>query len=99
MHKEKGLNNPIWLIMMILSLLFTILTILMITDGDTILENALTIFTDSSLEVESLDEAARGFLNMAMVKPLWEEIWIGVLGMIALVSLILTRKGFSLKET
>ena len=87
MPKEKGSKKRVWLIMMILSLLFTILTVLQITDGDTILEHALTIFTSSSLEVESLDEAARGFLNMAMVKPLWEEIWIGILGIFCALGL------------
>jgi hypothetical protein len=34
----------------------------------------------SPLAVEELDEAAQGYLNMAMLKPLWEEIWIGILG-------------------
>jgi hypothetical protein len=34
------------------------------------------------VQVSSLDEAGQGFLNMAMIKPLWEEIWLGIFGIV-----------------
>jgi hypothetical protein len=46
---------------------------------DTTLEDALRL-AGSSFVVEDIDEAGLGFLNMAMLKPLWEEIWIGIFG-------------------
>jgi len=80
MTKEKGFNKHVWLIIMILSCLFLVWTLFAISNGGTILENGLKQFAGSSLEVRDLDEAAHGFLTMAMIKPLWEEIWIGILG-------------------
>ena len=153
MTKEEGKN--VWLIMLILSCLLLAFTVFAISTGDSVLENGLKQFARSSFDLGSLDEAAYGFLTMAMIKPLWEEVWFGifgiffalglkrkmkyawtlsivwsvmmlangiiqggyemfilkwpspctqtyiflVLGIIALVALLLTRKGFSLNET
>ena len=78
MIKEKGKN--VWLIMLILSCLLLAFTVFAIGAGDSVLENGLKQFAGSSFDLQDLDEAAYGFLTMAMVKPLWEEIWIGILG-------------------
>ncbi len=87
MITEKGSGSRVWLVMMVLAVLFTVWTALTLTSGDTVLEHALTMFTDSTLEVSNLDEATSGFLTMAMLKPLWEEIWIGVLGIFCALGL------------
>ena len=78
MTKEKGKNA--WLIMLILSCLLLAFTIFAITTGDSVLENGLKQFAGSSFDLGDLDEAAYGFLTMAMIKPLWEELWIGIFG-------------------
>ena len=78
MTKEKGKN--VWLIMLILSCFLLAFTIFAISTGDSVLENGLKQFAGSSFDLRDLDEAAHGFLTMAMIKPLWEELWIGILG-------------------
>ena len=78
MNKERGKN--VWLIMLILSCLLLAFTIFAISAGNSVLENGLKQFADSSFDLRELDEAAHGFLTMAMIKPLWEELWIGILG-------------------
>ena len=92
MTEEKGFNKYVWLIMMILSLLFIGWTLFAISNGDKILVNGLKQWAGSSLEVGNLEEAALGFLNMSMVKPLWEEIWIGILGLFCALGLRQKKK-------
>ena len=88
MTKEKGFNKYVWLIMMILSLLFIGWTTFAISSGgDTILESGLEDWADSSFEVGNLDEPAHDFLSMSMLKPLWEEMWIGILGLFCALAL------------
>ena len=65
---------------MILSCLFIAFTVFAISNGDSVLENGLKQFARSSFDLTELDDAAHGFLTMAMIKPLWEELWIGILG-------------------
>jgi hypothetical protein len=81
MIRENGFPRRGWIIMMILSLIFLIYTILMISGGSTILDSALNL-ANSSFDTANLDEPAHSFLDMSMLKPLWEEIWIGVLGLL-----------------
>jgi hypothetical protein len=50
------------------------------SNGGSILENGLKQFAGSSFELGELDKAGRGFLDMAMIKPLWEELWFVVFG-------------------
>jgi hypothetical protein len=78
MTKEKGKN--VWLIMLILSILFVGWTVFTISNGNTILENGVKMWAGSSFDVKTIEERALGFMNMAMVKPLWEELWIGAIG-------------------
>jgi hypothetical protein len=70
-----------WLIMLILSVLFLLWTIplLLLSGGQLILEEGLK-YAGSSFNIGNLDEGALGYINMSMLKPLWEEIWIGILG-------------------
>jgi hypothetical protein len=153
MTEEKGKN--VWLVILILSCLFLGWTIFTISNGATILENGIKMWAGSSFDLGNVEEKALGFMNMSMIKPLWEELWIGifgiffalglkrkmkyawtlgilwsammlangviqggyemlilnwsmpcpqtyiflVFGIIALISLLVTRKGFSLNET
>ena len=85
MNEEK--KNNIWWIMLILSCLLLAFTIFAISNGDKVLENGLKQFARSSFDLGSLDEAAHGFLTMAMIKPLWEELWIGIIGIFIAVGL------------
>ena len=78
MTKEKGKN--IWKVILILSCLFLGWTIFTISNGDTILEQGLRMWAGSSFDLGNVEERALGFMNMAMVKPLWEELWFGIIG-------------------
>jgi hypothetical protein len=60
--------------------------LLLLSGGEAILVQGLTL-AGSPLAVEELDEAAQGYLNMAMLKPLWEEIWIGIFGIFCALGL------------
>jgi hypothetical protein len=69
----------VWVIMLVLSLLFLAWTSLVFAGGSAILELSLGL-AGSSMVAADMDHAALGFLTMAMRKPLWEEAWIGILG-------------------
>lgn len=70
-----------WVIMLVLSIIFLTPTLLMLflSGGVDILVSGLEL-AGSSLPVTNLDQAALGFLKMSMLKPLWEEVWIGIFG-------------------
>jgi hypothetical protein len=78
MIKQKGKN--VWLVVLISSVLFIGWTVFTISNGNTILENGVKMWASSSFDVKTIEERALGFMNMAMVKPLWEEIWVGLIG-------------------
>jgi len=80
MTKERGFNKHVWKIMMVLSIIFIIWTIFVLSRGDEILPTAFKLAGSSQL-TEDIEKSALEFMNMTMVKPLWEEIWIGVLGL------------------
>ena len=79
--------------MLILSVLFLLWTIplLLLSGGQVILEEGLK-YAGSAFNIENLDEGALGYINMSMLKPLWEEIWIGILGIYCALGLKLGRK-------
>jgi hypothetical protein len=52
---------------------------LFLSGGVDILVSGLKL-AGSPLSVADLDQVALGYLNMSMLKPLWEEVWIGILG-------------------
>jgi hypothetical protein len=88
MAAEYTSNRAVWVIMMALSILLLVWTVplLLLSGGEAILVQGLNL-AGSSLAVEEIDEAAQGYLNMAMLKPLWEEIWIGVFGIFCALAL------------
>jgi len=81
MTKGKKYKNKIWIIILILSLLFLLWTVplLLLSGGSDIVERGLKL-AGSTFQVAELDPAAQGFFNMSMLKPVWEELWIGIIG-------------------
>ena len=81
MTREMKSQNYVWVTMMFLSGLFLLWTVplLLLSGGAAILEQGLKL-AGSPLVVAEIEPAARGYFNMAMLKPLWEEIWIGIFG-------------------
>jgi len=80
MTNEKGFDKHAWKIMMILSIIFIIWTLFVISRGTEILPTAFKLAESPQL-TEDIEKRALEFMNMTMVKPLWEEIWIGIFGL------------------
>jgi hypothetical protein len=92
MQQENRSKNYVWIVMMVLSLFLVAWTLLVLAfSRETTLQDALNL-AGSPLVVGDLDPAARGFLNMAMLKPLWEETWFGILGIYCAVGLAGKKK-------
>jgi len=80
MSENKVFNRQVWKIMLVLSIIFMIWTIFVITRGTEILPTAFKLAGSPQL-TSDIEERAMGFMNMTMLKPLWEEIWIGIFGL------------------
>jgi len=80
MTKEEGFGQHVWKIMMALSIIFIIWTLFVISRGTEILPTAFKLAGSPQL-TEDIEKSALEFMNMTMLKPLWEEIWIGILGL------------------
>ncbi len=80
MTEEKGFNKHVWKIMMVLSIIFIIWTLFVMTRGTEILPTAFKLAGSPQL-TEDIEKSALEFMNMTMVKPLWEELWIGIFGL------------------
>lgn len=80
MNGEQGSHNHSWKIMMVLSIIFLIWTLFVITRGGNILPTAFKLAGSPQL-TEDIEKRALDFMNMSMLKPLWEEIWIGIFGL------------------
>ena len=92
MAQESGLSRNVWLVVMIVSCLFLVWTLFTMSNGGSILENGLKQFAGSSFDLGKLDKAGRGFLDMAMIKPLWEELWFVVFGIFFVLKLKQMKK-------
>ena len=79
MNDEQRYRS-VWVVMLILSILLLAWTALVFAGGRVILEQSLAL-AGSATRTADMDEAAIGFLTMAVRKPLWEEVWIGILGL------------------
>jgi hypothetical protein len=86
MKVVKRLEQSVWIVMLVLSLLLTAWTALVLLGGPAILQESFEL-AGSTMDVSEIDEAALGFLNMAMLKPLWEELWIGISGVYCALAL------------
>ena len=80
MTEEKGFSKHVWKIMMVLSIIFILWTLFVMTRGTEILPTAFKLAESPQL-TEDIEKSALDFMNMTMVKPLWEEIWIGIFGL------------------
>lgn len=88
MTDEQGFGRHVWKIMIVLSVFLILWTIFMMSRGDEILPTAFRL-AGSSQSPEDIEKRALEFMNMTMLKPLWENIWIGIFGLLF---------GFGVKE-
>ena len=86
MTKPKGFGRHVWKIMMVLSIIFIVLTLFILSRGSNILPTAFKLAGSSQL-TEDIEKNALAFINMSMLKPLWEEIWIGIFGILIALGL------------
>jgi len=80
MAKEKGFKKNVWIVMLVLSIIFIVMTLFIMSNGDNIFPTALEQ-ADSTQAIEDIEENALNFINMSMLKPLWEGIWMGIFGL------------------
>ena len=80
MKKEKKSGKNAWIIMIVLSVIFLAGTLFIISNGKNILPTAFKIAGSSQL-TEDIEKSALDFMNMSMLKPLWEGIWAGIFGL------------------
>ena len=80
MAKEKGFTKNVWVIMVILSIIFIIATLFILSQGTGVLPRGLEL-AGSTQVLEDIEKKALGFITMSMLKPLWEEIWLGIFGL------------------
>lgn len=81
MTRERGFSDNVWKIVMVLSIICILWTLFMMSRGDEILPTAFELAGSSQL-TEDIEKSALEFMNMTMLKPLWEELWIGVFGLL-----------------
>ena len=93
MTEERGFPKYVWVVMMVLSVLLLVVTLLLLllSGGTLIFEQGLE-YAGSSLIVDDVEEAALGYINLSMLKPLWEEVWIGILGIYCALGLRQKKK-------
>lgn len=85
----SGLNKlkeNVWVIMLVLSMIFIAVTLFIMSNGNNIFPTALNI-AGSSQNTADIEGKALTFINMSMLKPLWEGIWMGVFGVIIALGL------------
>jgi len=92
MTEEKGFSRNVWWVVMIISCLFLAFNAFAMSNPGSVLENGLTTYAGSSFDLGELDEAGRGFLEMGMIKPLWEGLWVVVFGIIFALKLKQMKK-------
>ena len=85
MNKEKFAPNS-WKVMMIISIIFIIWILFMMSGGNGILPAAFKLAGSTQLTID-IEKKALDFMNMTMLKPLWEELWIGIFGLVIALGL------------
>ena len=89
MTREKGFKQNVWIVIMVLSIVFIVMSLFIMSQGDKVLETGLEL-AGSSQDTDDIEENALDFINMSMLKPLWEGIWAGIFGV--LIALGLKKK-------
>jgi hypothetical protein len=92
MAQESALSRNVWWVVMIVSLLFLAFNVFAMSDPGSVLETALSKYAGSSFDLGELDKATRGFLDMSMIKPLWEGLWVVVFGIFIALKLKQMKK-------
>ena len=75
----KEFNKYVWKIMLFLSIVVIVWTLFMMSRGNEILPTAFKL-ADSPQLTEDIEQRALDFMNMTMLKPLWEGLWVGIFG-------------------
>lgn len=91
---EKVMTNPVieainarsWKIMMALSIVFIVFSLFLISQGNNILSRAFEL-AGSTQATADIEKSALDFLNMSMLKPVWEGIWMGAFGLLVALGL------------
>jgi hypothetical protein len=78
--EQRKFGKHVWKIMMVLSVFFIVWTLFMMSRGDQILPTAFKL-ARSSQSTKDIEKSALEFMNMTMLKPLWEGIWVGIFGL------------------
>ena len=86
MAVSSSFTEKVWIVLLVCSILLIVWTVFVIINADSLLPNSLE-YADSPLKVEEIEKNARDFLKMSMVKPLWEEMWIGIFGLFIAIGL------------
>jgi len=89
MTEGNAFQRNVWMIMLFLSIVFIVVSLFIMSNGDNIFPTALEL-AGSSQSTGDIEEKALNFINMSMLKPLWEGIWMGIFGL--LIALGLKRK-------
>ena len=87
MTTESGFSRNVWWVVMIVSVLFLAFNVFAMSNPSSILETALSKYAGSSFDLGQLDKTTRGFLDMSMIKPLWEGLWAVVFGIFTALKL------------
>jgi hypothetical protein len=80
MNKLDNLNQHVWKIMMVLSIIYIVWTLFIMSQGSKILPTAFKLAGSPQL-TEDIEKSALDFMNMSMLKPLWEGLWAGIFGL------------------
>jgi hypothetical protein len=81
MAEEKRFKKNVWMVITVLSIIFMVLTLFIMSNGEDVLKTGLEL-ADSPQNTEDIEENALDFINMSMLKPLWEGIWMGIFGLL-----------------
>jgi len=92
MSEESGFSRNVWWVVIIVSCLFLAFNVFAMSNPSSILETALSKYAGSSFDLGQLDKTTRGFLDMSMIKPLWEGLWAVVFGMFIALKLKRMKK-------
>ena len=79
--EERGFKKNVWIVIMILSIVFIVMSLFIMSNGENVLKTGLEL-AGSSQDTADIEENALSFINMSMLKPLWEGIWMGIFGLL-----------------
>ena len=77
---EKGLSKYIWLIIATLSIIIIFISVFFIAFPEITFDISME-YPGSSLTWESLDERSKVGMHFLIVRPFWDEILFGILGL------------------